>query len=394
MGLVGVLAFIFALLFSVMVHEFGHYITAKRYGMRVTEFFLGFGKRLWSTQRGETEFGVKAIPAGGYCRISGMSPREVLPPEIQERAYFRAKTHQKLIVSGAGSFLHFVLGFLLLFLLFSGVGVAKPLSTISEVVPCVPTSNQCVEKDPISPAKSAGLLSGDRIVGIDGKLDLDWEEISPILRDSAGEQIELTIDRSGEQFTIPVKLATRLVDGEERGYLGIINEYGLVRENPISAINSSINATGDLIIGSAKALVNLPAQIPSLFGQTFLGEERNSDGLVGIVGVARATGDTVSSRNLTTGEKLATFILIIASLNIFVGIFNLLPILPLDGGHMAIAVYEGVRRQIYRLRGRAEPGKVDVEKLTPITAIVLVFLIVLTVLLLIADIFNPINLNI
>lgn len=394
MGLIGVLAFIFALLFSVMVHEFGHYITAKRYGMRVTEFFLGFGKRLWSTQRGETEFGVKAIPAGGYCRISGMSPREVLPPEVQERAYFRAKTHQKLIVSGAGSFLHFVLGFLLLFLLFSGVGVAKPLSTISEVVPCVPISNQCVESDPISPAKSAGLLAGDRIVGIDGKLNLDWEEISPILRQSAGEEIELTIDRSGEQFSIRVKLASRTVEGEERGYLGIINEYGLVRENPITAINSSINATGDLIVGSAKALVNLPAQIPSLFGQTFLGEERNSDGLVGIVGVARATGDTVSSRNLTTGEKLATFILIIASLNIFVGIFNLLPILPLDGGHMAIAVYEGIRRQVYRLRGRAEPGKVDVEKLTPITAVVLVFLIILTVLLLIADIFNPINLNI
>jgi len=393
-GLVGVLAFIFALLFSVMVHEFGHYITAKRYGMRVTEFFLGFGKRLWSTQRGETEFGIKAIPAGGYCRISGMSPREVLPLEVQERAYFRAKTYQKLIVSGAGSFLHFVLGFLLLFLLFSGVGVAKPLSTISEVVPCVPTSNKCVESDPISPAKSAGLLAGDRIVGIDGKLNLDWEDISPILRQSAGEEIELTIDRSGEQFSIRVKLATRTVEGEERGYLGIINEYGLVRENPIMAINSSINATGDLIVGSAKALVNLPAQIPSLFGQTFLGEERNSDGLVGIVGVARATGDTVSSRNLTTGEKLATFILIIASLNIFVGIFNLLPILPLDGGHMAIAVYEGIRRQVYRLRGRAEPGKVDVEKLTPITAIVLVFLIILTVLLLIADIFNPINLNI
>ena len=394
MGLVGVLAFIFALLFSVIVHEFGHYITAKRYGMRVTEFFLGFGKRLWSTQRGETEFGIKAIPAGGYCRISGMSPREVLPLEVQERAYFRAKTYQKLIVSGAGSFLHFVLGFLLLFLLFSGVGVAKPLSTISEVVPCVPTSNKCVESDQISPAKSAGLLAGDRIVGIDGKLNLDWEDISPILRQSAGEEIELTIDRSGEQFSIRVKLATRTVEGEERGYLGIINEYGLVRENPITAINSSINATGDLIVGSAKALVNLPAQIPSLFGQTFLGEERNSDGLVGIVGVARATGDTVSSRNLTTGEKLATFILIIASLNIFVGIFNLLPILPLDGGHMAIAVYEGIRRQVYRLRGRAEPGKVDVEKLTPITAIVLVFLIILTVLLLIADIFNPINLNI
>jgi membrane-associated protease RseP (regulator of RpoE activity) len=393
-GLIGVLAFIIALLFSVMVHEFGHYITAKRYGMRVTEFFLGFGKRLWSTQRGETEFGVKAIPAGGYCRISGMSPREVLPPDVQERAYFRAKTHQKLIVSGAGSFLHFVLGILLLFILFSGVGVAKALPVISEVVPCVPKANQCTDTDPISPAKSAGLSAGDRIVGVNGQRDLDWEDISPILRDSADKEITLIVERSGSEFSIQVKLAARTVEGEERGYLGIINQYGLVRASPISAINSSISATGDLIVGSVKALVNLPAQIPSLFGQTFLGEERNSDGLVGIVGVARATGETVSSRNLTTGEKLATFILIVASLNIFVGIFNLLPILPLDGGHMAIAIYEGFRRQIYRLRGRAEPGKVDVEKLTPITAVVLILLIFLTLLLLIADIFNPINLNI
>lgn len=394
MGLVGVLAFIIALLFSVMVHEFGHYITAKRYGMRVTEFFLGFGKRLWSTQRGETEFGVKAIPAGGYCRISGMSPREILPPEIEERAYFRAKTYQKLIVSGAGSFLHFVLGFLLLFLLFAGVGVARPLPVISEVIPCVPKSTQCTETDPISPAKSAGLSTGDRIVGINGQQNPDWEDISPILRDSAGKEINLIIDRSGDEFSIKIKLAARTVEGVERGYLGITNQIGLVRSNPISSINYSFRATGDLIVGSIKALVNLPAQIPDLLGQTFLGQERNSDGLVGIVGVARATGETVSSGILTTGEKLATFILIVASLNIFVGIFNLLPILPLDGGHMAIAIYEGIRRQIYRLRGRAEPGKVDVEKLTPITAIVLVFLIFLTVLLLIADIFNPINLNI
>ena len=127
--------------------------------------------------------------------------------------------------------------------------------------------------------------------------------------------------------------------------------------------------------------------------QTFLGEERNPEGLVGIVGVARATGETVSSGNLTIGEKLATFILIVASLNIFVGIFNLLPILPLDGGHMAVAIFEGVRRRIAKVRGKPNPGPVDVEKLTPITMIVLVLLIFLTSLLLIADIFNPINLN-
>jgi membrane-associated protease RseP (regulator of RpoE activity) len=127
--------------------------------------------------------------------------------------------------------------------------------------------------------------------------------------------------------------------------------------------------------------------------QTFLGEERQSDGLVGIVGVARVSGETVSSGNLTLGEKFATFLLIVASLNIFVGIFNLLPILPLDGGHMAVALYEGVRRRLAQLRGRPDPGFVDVEKLTPITMVVFVVLAFLTLLLLFADIFNPINLN-
>jgi membrane-associated protease RseP (regulator of RpoE activity) len=203
----------------------------------------------------------------------------------------------------------------------------------------------------------------------------------------------LVIIREGAELNVDLVAAIRTVDGENRGFIGIINKYGLVRENPISAVGSSAEATVQLFVGSIKALVGLPQQIPTLIRQTFLGEERNSDGLVGIVGVARATGETASSSNLTTGEKIATFLLIIASLNIFVGIFNLIPILPLDGGHIAVALYEGARRQIYKIRGQAEPGKVDIEKLTPITIIVLFVLIFLTALLLIADIFNPINFN-
>lgn len=393
LGLIGVLAFVFALLFSIMVHEYGHYITAKRYGMRVTEFFLGFGRRIWSTKRGETEFGIKAIPAGGYCKISGMSSREELEPEVAHRAFYRARTREKLVVLGSGSILHFILGFLFLFILFTGVGVVKSLPIIQEVLPCVPTKTQCAPNDPVSPAKKAGLLAGDEIIGINGARDLDWSEISPVLRSSAGKPISLLILREGSEITVDLVAASRTIDGDTRGYIGIVNKYGLVRENPISAIASSTQATGQLFAGSIKALIGLPQQIPSLIRQTFLGEERNSDGLVGIVGVARATGETASSSNLTTGEKVATFLLIIASLNIFVGIFNLIPILPLDGGHIAVALYEGLRRQIYRLRGRAEPGKVDVEKLTPITAVVLAALVFLTALLLIADIFNPINLN-
>jgi len=393
LGLIGVLAFIVALLFSIMVHEYGHYITAKRYGMRVTEFFLGFGKRIWSTQRGETEFGIKAIPAGGYCKISGMSVRDELPADIAHRAFYKARTREKLIVLGSGSVLHFILGFVFLFILFTGVGVVKSLPIIQEVLPCVPAKSECAPNDPISPAKKAGLQPGDEIIGINGMRKLEWSEISPVLRASAGKPVSLVIIREGAELNVDLVAATRTVDGEDRGFIGIINKYGLVRENPISAVGSSAEATGQLFVGSIKALVGLPQQIPSLIRQTFLGEERNSDGLVGIVGVARATGETASSSNLTTGEKIATFLLIIASLNIFVGIFNLIPILPLDGGHIAVALYEGARRQIYKIRGQAEPGKVDIEKLTPITIIVLVALVFLTALLLIADIFNPINFN-
>ena len=375
-----------------MVHEFGHYITAKRYGMRVTEFFLGFGSRIWSTTRGETEFGLKAIPAGGYCKISGMSPREELPDDVKPRAFYLASVPKKLVVLGAGSFLHFVLGILLLFTLFAGVGISQILPTVSQVVSCVPTSNECSPTDPDSPATSVGIKKGDRIIGINGEKK-DWKDITPILRSSANKQVTLMVIRNGEEISIPVTLAARSVDGEIRGFLGIINDFGLVRENPITAIGSSISATSSIVQGSIKALIGLPAQIPALIRQTFLGEERTADGLVGIVGVARASGETVSSGNLTTGEKFATFILIVASLNIFVGIFNLLPILPLDGGHMAVAMYEGARRSSAKRRGKPDPGPVDVEKLTPITMIVFVALAFLTLLLLFADIFNPINLN-
>ena len=376
-----------------MVHEFGHYITAKRYGMHVTEFFLGFGRRIWSTVRGETEFGLKAIPAGGYCKISGMSPREPISPEVAPRAFYKASAPRRLVVLGAGSFLHFVLGFLLLFVLFAGVGTSKVLSTVSEVVPCVTTKSACSTSDPISPAKQAGIQPGDVITGINGKTNLNWEEITTVLRSSPNTSVTLDISRNGQTLELPVTLSSREVEGKVRGFLGVVNKVGLVRESPVSAVTESASSFNQLFSGSIRSLIGLPAQIPSLFRQTFLGEARSQDGLVGIVGVARATSEAASSGNLTGGEKLATFILIIASLNIFVGIFNLIPILPLDGGHMAIAIVDGVRRTTARRRGQPEPDSVDVERLTPITFVVVALLIFLTALLLLADIFNPINLR-
>ena len=381
MQLLGILAFIFALLFSVMVHEFGHYLTARRFGMRVSEFFLGFGKRLWSRQRGETEFGIKAIPAGGYCRIEGMTPDDEMPDGESHRAFYLASSAKKLIVLGAGSFLHFILGYLLLLLLLVGVGVNQVLPVINSV-----SAN--------SAAAAAGFQKGDEIISIDGDRSTDWQDQLDKIRNSKGRDLTFTIKRDGiEQQIVAAPRMTDIDDGTSRYVLGIINEFGTKRLDPVTSVTTSAKLTWSFTTASAKALVQLPTKIPALWGQTFGGEKRDENGLVGIVGVARVSGQAAASGELSTSERIGTFILIVASLNIFVGLFNLLPILPLDGGHMAVAIADEIRAFIARLRGRARPAGIDVKVLTPITSVVFVILALLTVLLLIADIFNPISLN-
>ena len=394
MRIIGVLAFVIALLLSVMIHEFGHYITAKRYGMRVSEFFLGFGKRLWSFTRGETEFGLKAIPAGGYCRIEGMTATDEMPPGEESRAFFRASSGRKLIVLGAGSFLHFVLGFIILLIIFAGIGTAKSTTTISEISACVPRLNAaCADTDPKSPALLAGLQAGDVITSINGIPVNNWAKDVEVIRTSAGKELIIEIERKGQPQTISVVAATRVVDGQEYGFLGIVNESKLVRNAPFTSIKNSAIVSWDFISGAVKAIISLPSKIPALWGATVSGTERDPNGLVGIVGVAQVTGQAASSDGLSTSERIQTFLLIIASLNFFVGVFNLLPILPLDGGHMAVAIADEVRAFNARIRGRARPEGINVNKLAPFTMVIFVLLAALTVLLLAADIINPIQVN-
>ena len=401
MQLLGILAFVVALLFSVMVHEFGHFITAKHYGMKVSEFFLGFGVKIWSTVRGETEFGIKAIPAGGYCRIEGMSPSEGTEGDVRD--FYRASGPKKLVVLGAGSFLHFVLGFLLFVLLFLGIGTAQVTSTIGEVSKCIPPvtgSQACTSNSLKAPAELAGLKAGDRIVSINGRRITNWSKDVEMIRNSAGTALVFGIDRgqkvssSGKpDFEVTITPATRIVSGKKVGFIGIINTFATVRSDPVSAVKQSVTTTGSIISGSIKSLISLPSKIPALWSQTVGGKPRDATGLVGVVGVARLSGEAAASTKLTISERLATFIVIIAQLNIFVGIFNLLPILPLDGGHMAVAIADEVRAFLARLRGRKRPAAIDVAILTPITMVVFVLLAGLTLLLLVADIVNPVNFN-
>ena len=395
MAFIGVLAFIAALLISVMIHEAGHYLTAKKFGMKVTEFFIGFGKKIWSTQRGETEFGVKAIPAGGYCRIVGMSPREELSEADSDRAFVKAGVGQRLIVLGAGSFLHFVIGFVLLLTLFLSVGVTSVTSTIENVSACIPqkANEVCSDNSVPSPAKKVGILPGDKVTKVNGQIYEEWVDVITIIRASAGKQIEITVERDGMQMSFLVTPASRDLNGEKVGVLGVINTVGTITYAPFTATAKATKYTWEILKNSLTSLFTLPAKIPDLVRQTFGGEKRDEQGLIGVVGVARVSGETASTDVLTVREKVATFILIIASLNLFVGMFNLLPLLPLDGGHMAVAIADGVRNFLARRRGLSKPAPFDVERLAPITMVVFIFMASLSLLLLTADIFNPIRLN-
>ncbi len=394
LAIVGVLAFIVALLFSVMLHELGHFLFAKRFGMKVTEFFLGFGKRLWSFTRGETEFGVKAIPAGGYCRIVGMSSREELTSEDSARAFYKASVGKRLIVLGAGSTLHFILGFVLLFTLFVAVGTASITPVVEQVASCYTTINgKCPASSPVLPAKAVGILAGDRITSINGQPVRDWSKDVQIIRNSPGVPINLKVERNGQELSFTITPTTQMVNGKSVGIIGVINKVGMLRQTPIDSTVHAWQLGHQLFTSSISSLESLPGKIPALISETFGGKARDPQGLVGVVGVAQASAQTVSDSKLAWNERIATFIMIIASLNIFVGIFNLLPLLPLDGGHMAVAIVDGLRNFWARVRRRPVPRAIDVEALTPITIVVFLFLAALSILLLAADIFNPVHFN-
>lgn len=378
MEFLGILAFVVALLLSVMFHEFGHFITARKFGMRVSEFFVGFGKRIWSITRGETEYGVKAIPAGGYCRIEGMTPTDSMPDNEESRAFWRASSLKKLIVLGAGSFAHFLLGFILIFIIFFGVGYTALLPEIAKV-------------EANSPAASAGILKGDTVISIDGVTVTNWQEDLLAIGNSEGRALTFVLNRDGKEISL--NITPEYVAKEKRYRVGIYSTIGTKRDSFTEAISASAESTWLLTRESAKSLVTLPAKVPQLVRQTFMGEERDPNGLVGVVGAARVSGQAVSSDRLSGNERFTTFILLVASLNIFVGIFNLLPILPLDGGHMAVAIADEFRAFLARLRKRPRPAPINVNVLTPITGVVVVALAILTAVLLIADIFNPVSLN-
>jgi membrane-associated protease RseP (regulator of RpoE activity) len=395
MDLIGWVIFLVALLFSVMLHETGHFVLAKKFGMKCTRYFLGFGPTIWSTQRGETEYGIKALPLGGFVKIIGMhSLDDVDDPADEPRSFRRQPGWQRILVLCAGSFMHFVLAFLLIFGLALGIGIENDnttqLGTISTCVAANTTqlnNGTCTAADQASPAKLAGLRLGDQVTAFNGKPVSNWTQLGNEIRQApAGSDAAITVKRGSQTLTLHATLAS--VSGRSGSYLGIAPTIVFQTVNPFRAVQYAGTSFGQVIVGSVKAVGALPAALPKLFskdrGNTAAGQVSS------IVGAARDTGQAVAA-NVGWQFKVSFVLLLIASLNIFVGAFNLLPLLPLDGGHIAVVGWERIRAWFARLRKRPDPGLVDMAKLLPASFSIFMILMVFGVLLILADIVNPVN---
>ncbi len=448
----GIVAFAAGLLFSIAFHEYGHFFWARKFGMRVPQFMVGFGPTLFSRTRGETEYGIKAVPLGGYIRIVGMIPpaeenestratrmrsfiAEVrgaalddVRPGDEGRVFYAKPWWQRVIVMFAGPFHNLVLAVLLFTVLLTVVGTSVLTTTVRDVPACVlpagavtalqddacsvpltPEGQTCeagaagCALPQQSPAAAAGLRSGDTIVAIGGR-PLDptaydsWTAVQEAIRTSPGQPLDVTIERDGARQRLTVTPIPNTVYADPTdptegtttaGYLGISPSVQLARQDA-AAIPGYF---GMIVTNAVERLVEIPERIPQLFRAAFLGEERDPNGPIGVVGVGRISGEVFAIPELTGTEKVSTFLQLLASINLVLFLFNLLPIYPLDGGHVAGALYEKARAVVARLRGRPDPGPFDIARLMPVAYLVAGLVVVLSGLLLIADIVNPITLQ-
>lgn len=397
MDLLGWVIFLVALLFSVMLHETGHFVAAKRFGMKATKYFIGFGPTIWSTTRGETEYGIKALPLGGYVKIVGMTSLDEVDPEDEPRSFRRAPGWQRIVVLVAGVSMNFVLAAVLIFGLALSLGIENDNTTqLGLVAACVPPSQTalnngapCTAGEAKSPAALAGLRVGDKITSFNGVRVSDWTQLDNVIKGvKPGSPVTITVDRDGHPLTLRTTLAA--VSGHGGGYLGIAPATVFQPASVLDALNYVGTGFNEEITGTASALSQLPSALPEFFAKD---RASTAAGNVGsIVGAARDTGQAVAA-SVGWKYKVSFVVLIIAALNIILGVANLLPLLPMDGGHAAVVVWERLRAWFARLRGRADPGLVDYRKLIPVSFSIFLVLVFFSAMLILADIVNPVNLG-
>jgi membrane-associated protease RseP (regulator of RpoE activity) len=393
----GIAGAIVVLLASIMMHEAGHFLTAKHYGMKATRFFLGFGPTLWSFRRGETEYGVKAVPAGGFVKIIGMTPLEEVEPGDEGRAFYRFPAGQRTVVLSAGSFVHLVIALLMTFFVLVFVGDLSSSNAdvyVRSVSPCVTLAadQKCLPTDPKGPAQGV-LQTGDRLLSVDGQKIDGTQRLRDALH--ADRPSTLTIVRAGRTLTVsvrPVGLPQKTATGTTTvARIGVLLDPRL---HPPSvgvgaAVPKTFSTMGEFFSESVQGLGRIPATI----GDVLAGRQRGVKDVGSVIGATRVSGEIAGASGIPVSIRIGEFFLLMAGLNFFIGVFNMLPLLPLDGGHVAILAFESARSRVYRAFGRHDPGRVDLNKVMPFTYAVFIAIVAMSVILLYADIFRPIKLN-
>ena len=386
--LVGAVAFVVGLAVSIGLHELGHMSVAKWCRVKVTDFSVGFGPKMWSRQKGETTYNLRVIPLGGFIRMIGMFPATskaghaeylTLNPEDRDRTFVRLTAPRKAAIMVAGPLMNLILATVLATAAVVGFGVPEPVSKLGAVLPCTGGAASCESP---SPAVKAGLLVGDRITVVDGKSVSSWEGLVRTLNNSAGKAIDLTVERAGKLVSLNVTVESY----EGGGRIGISPTYELKR----GSAGEAVVWVGDATTRVFKALGAFPAKTFELFKVLVTGAERDPASPVGVVGLARYSGE-VASAEAPISWRILDLLMLLAGLNVSLFVFNMVPLLPLDGGHVFSALLEGLRRTWSRVRGLGDPGPFDSTKLLPLTYVVAAFLLTSALLVMVADIIRPIQ---
>ncbi len=433
--IVGILVVVVGLIVSIALHELGHFVPAKLFGVRVGQFMIGFGRTIFSWRRGETEYGFKWIPLGGYISMAGMYPpvagqgartastgffdtlvqdarsasADTIVEGEEHRTFYQLPVGKRIIIMLGGPVMNLLIAIVLYAVVLVGFGVAQQSTTLGSVNECVlPATSErqeCEAGDPLAPGAEAGLQPGDRIVAIDGASVSSWDAVLETVRASAEQPLAFTVDREGRtvQTTLTPLLSERyvvddrgrIVDGpdgtpltQQVGFIGIAPAYETVQQ-PVTAV---LPAVGDNVSAVVGIIINLPQRLIDVANAAFGPEERDPNGPISVVGVGRIAGEIVSIDTIPVVERVSFLVGLLASLNVALFVFNLIPLLPLDGGHVAGALFEGLRRWFAKLRGKPDPGPIDTAKLVPLTLAVVLVLGLMSALLIYADIVKPISL--
>ena len=422
--LIGLALLFFALIMvSIALHEIGHLVPAKIFGVKVTQYFVGFGRTIWSRKRGETEYGFKLFLLGGYVRLVGMYPPEKqsdkpkgwltrladrarsyeyeeITPADDGRLFHQKPVWQKVIVMLGGP----AMNLLLAFLIFLGINLfhgtwqlTLNVTVVNDcVIPAGRTPATCQDGDPQTPAKQAGVMVGDKVVAFNGHRVSTWDELTDLIRANRDGAATLTVERDGRTMELPTvntiiqSVPDRLdpTSRVEAGFLGVSPSRELVRGGVIETAGQMWNITRMSLV----ALASFPVRVWNVGVGLATGAERDINSPISVVGASRVAGEIAVADSMPIQDRVASWLSLLGSVNLFVALLNLVPLLPLDGGHIAGALYEALRRGLARLRGKSDPGPVDTAKMLPVAYLVGGFLLIGGVVLILADIISPIKL--